>query len=78
MMTPNDIEVLLHYHCCPRLHDRDYAPAVKESTEKLIHAEMIQPCGGYYKTTSGGKMLVAMLCSTPFPVNQWIDPRTMK
>lgn len=43
MVTPNDIEVLLHYHVSPMPCPRATAPTVIHATTMLLNAEMIVP-----------------------------------
>lgn len=37
-----------------------------------LHPEI----GGVYHVTERGKVWAEMICSTPLPVERWIDPRT--
>lgn len=76
-MSPNDIEVLLHYHCSHSVHPRIDAPAVQGAIRQFVDARLlIQLSGGpsadVYETTEGGKMLVEQLCAVPFPVLKWV------
>lgn len=76
-MTPNDIEVLLHYHCSPNPHPRLCAPAVAEAVSMFLRAEMLEPTGkgeGMYTTTEGGNLLVKALCAVPMPIRVWKLP----
>jgi hypothetical protein len=77
-MTPNDIEVLLHYHTSPEPHPRIHAGAV-QSTLCFFHDEDIlrkdNSAGNGFRTTYRGRKLVTMLCETPFPQQFWVDPR---
>lgn len=86
-MTPNDIEVLLHYHVSPCIHPRYDAPAVKESIENFLTGKILEPYRhadgpnvtdgpNVFSTTKLGAALVAMLCQTPYPIVACIDPRT--
>ncbi len=74
-MSPNDIDVLFHYHCCTGPHERLHAPAVKESLEMFISHKLIEVGeDGQPYTTCGGRMLVDALCSVPFPMLKWCMP----
>ena len=80
-MTPNDIEVLLHYHCMAVIHPRLDAPAVQQAVENFKrHGIMVIDFqdGSGYSLTAKGRALVTMLCNTPFPVSvaAHTDPRT--
>ncbi len=76
-MTPNDIDVLLHYHCMATPHPRVHAPAVEETIRSFCGAQIfkISKEKKGYELTSRGEALVKMLCDTPFPKQRWIDPR---
>jgi len=78
IMTPSDINVLLHYHVCPEPHPRLDAPAIQETIAEFVTAGILKPGvhpskDGSYITTGRGNALVQMLCSTPFPVQKWVD-----
>ena len=78
-LTPNDIGILIHCHCCPEPHPRLSAPAVQETIARFLKEGLIEPLvypAGYvdcYTTTERGKALMALLCCTPFPTKQWVD-----
>ena len=81
MMTPNDIEVLLHCYATPKRHPRFTAPAVQDAIIKFIKTGCITAtpgAGSVWRTTARGDALVKMLRQTPMPVQQWVDPRTGK
>lgn len=78
-MTPNDIEVLLHYHSSSELHPRLDAPAVQDAINMfedngILHK--IPHSFGLWHTTKRGEALVQMLCSTPYPTEKFINPLT--
>lgn len=86
-MTPNEIEILLHFHVSSTQHPRQDAPAVVDATAMMLRNALIERAGripggsvpptyGAWKTTERGAVLVAMLRETPLPVCQWVDPRT--
>ena len=70
-MTPNDISVLLHCHCCADPHPRlEY---IGDVIDMFLEAELIYLGGeNIYKTTEGGGMLVDKLCATSFPIKRWV------
>jgi hypothetical protein len=81
-VSPNDIEVLIHCHCNPTVHPRIDAPAVIEALSKFLKLEMVEVANEgaklehiYYHTTEKGAKYMEMLCCTPFPIREWIDPR---
>jgi len=75
IITPSDIEVLLHYHTNPAPHPRKLAPAVKEATERFVREGLIELDDEklYTTTTDRGKAFVKALCNTPLPTQAWID-----
>lgn len=86
-MTPAEIEVLIHFHAGAQCHPRSQAPAVIEATKRFLQEGLIEvpvapglmappTAPGIYRTTARGKVLVEMLCNTPLPVVQWVDPRS--
>ena len=77
MMTPNDIEILIHCHVSGQPHPRLEAPAVQDSLAHFEQAGMIvqTQSNNVYSTTPGGQKLMEMLCDTPFPKEEWFDPR---
>lgn len=83
MMTPNDIDILLHYYTTPEEHERIEAPAVSKAIQSFLDRGILRLAtldeklvwAGSYRVTEKGQKLVTMLCSTPDPVFRWIDPR---
>lgn len=75
-MTPNEIDVLVHYHCKGDPHPRINAIAVKGAVEMFIKIGILEPNGvNHYDLTERGAKLLKMLCETPFPEKKWVDPR---
>jgi len=77
-MTPNDIEVLIHYHCSPTVHPRIEAGAVKNALRWLLLSGIIEQepetsLENRYCTTDKGKALMKLLCDTLIPVQAWVD-----
>ena len=80
IITPGDIEVLLHYHTNPEPHPRRDAPAIKDTTERFIRSGLIKVVEAVddwnknrYITTDKGRAFVKALCNTPLPTQAWID-----
>jgi hypothetical protein len=71
--TPNNIEVLLHYHVCPHPHPRADAPAVHDAIRMLHKAGAIEFIGGQTKVTPLGAAWVQALCNVPVPTVAFID-----
>lgn len=73
-MTPNDIEVLLHYHTCGDPHPRLEATAVKEAKVGLVRDELlVRNAVGNYDTTEKGEAHIRQLCRIPLPTQAWLD-----
>lgn len=74
IMTPNDIDVLLHCFVSPSVHPRLDAPAVQETIARFIEQDLItRVTGSVYKTTSRGNAHVQQLCNLPLPTSAWLD-----
>jgi len=78
IITPGDIEVLLHYHTNPAPHPRRDTPAVKEATKRFVCEGLIELDDKKqyittYITTDRGEAFVKVLCNTPLPTQAWID-----
>ncbi len=72
-MTPNDIDVLLHYYTTPGPHPRVAAPAVQSSIQMFIEAGLLQLTKpAQLEVTEGGTLLVKQLCATKLPVRKWV------
>lgn len=75
-MTPNDIEILLHCHTCPDRHPRMEAPGVRSTFQSLeINGLIEEHKDGYFVTTGRGKAHVETLCTTPWPVQKWVNDK---
>lgn len=77
--SPKEIEVLIHYHCCPEPHPQADAPAVKRAVEKLLACKALEPVAvppdnpQYYRTTELGSAWVEALKRVPVPKIAYID-----
>ena len=74
-MTPNDIDVLLHYHVSLRLHARSDAPAVEEATKRFLLDGILESYGTHYATTARGRAWVEMILRVPYPRQVWVDEK---
>lgn len=77
MLTPNDLDVLIHFCVCPAPHERQSAPAVQESIKMFVDSGLLElSCGltrnGYIATEKGHAHL-RQLCSIQFPSQAWVD-----
>lgn len=73
--SPNNIEILLHCHCSPGVHERIHAPAVGLAIDRFLDAGAIvhgeEP--NTYKTTHLGCAWVEALCNVEAPRLAYID-----
>lgn len=75
-MSPNDVEVLLHYHRSREPHERLDAPAVREATDRFLEARLIIPRDdsqwpNAYALTEGGEA-PAIRSHTRYPINTFL------
>lgn len=83
MLTPLEIEILLHYNCgASDFRGGDFsAPAVREAINKFRNdCELIEnwtndACNtAAYRLTKRGQVFVDALCAVPLPVQVWVTP----
>ena len=75
MLTPNELEILIHYHVCNLQHPRFDAPAVQEAINKFMTMGVFTQRNKYYLTKKG-KIWLNMILKTPCPECVFVDPRT--
>lgn len=80
-MPPGKIALLLHYHFDPIKPDTD--GNTRKWTDELLADNLIEisnrppdPVYSEWITSKRGQAYVEMLCNTPLPIQQWIDPRS--
>lgn len=66
-VTPNEIEVMVHYYRTPEPHPRLGAPAVREAIARFIREGMLERKDGACYTTARGDAWVRALRAVPFP-----------
>jgi len=74
-MTPNEIEVLIHFHSSNAPHPRASANAVDGAIQSFLAAGLIienPDIPNSYHTTNRGSAHVAQLCSLAWPKCKWI------
>ncbi len=78
-MSPLEINVLLWCYCRP-IEYGGPSPEATEAHHRFIRAGLIErdPDDKYWICTESGVKLVDMLCSTPFPIQKWLDPWEIK
>jgi len=77
-MTPNDIDVLIHYYASPEKHPRVTASAVQQAIDKFVADgifEIITSSTNGISVTEKGTYFIKMILDTPYPVRSFIDPR---
>jgi hypothetical protein len=74
MTTPNDIEILIHFHCSMLPHPRRDAPAVRKTIADFLADGIIEPgTGEAYRTTEKGSAWLRMICRVEPPRQAWVD-----
>ena len=73
-MTPNDIEILIHYCTSPSVHERLDAPAVKDSIASMVDCGLLEPIdnNGMYIGTERGWAHLEQICQLNLPRRAWL------
>lgn len=76
-MSPLEVEMILHYYAASEPYPNEDCPAQQEAIARFEKHDLITKDdeSGLYKTTERGEKYVDMLCSTPWPVVRYVDPR---
>ncbi len=74
-MTPNDLEVLIHYHTTPGKHPRIDAPAVVESINGFLKDGVLKRAELNIVVTEMGRAWLDIILETPYPTMVWADIR---
>lgn len=80
-MTPLEIEIVMHYYCCPgEYREGDFtAPAVRSIIDEFRdQLGLIKQTPDGYKITDKGAAFVQSLCSVQLPVQVWVSPEKAK
>ena len=83
-MTPLQISILLHYHCCAGdFRDGNFnAPVVREVVDGFRESGFLRLTtdddkrSSIYLATDKTAAYVNALCDVPAPVQQWVVPST--
>lgn len=80
MWSPFQIKMILHFHCCHDEFPQANVPIYQSVLSDLIHDGVLidNDNNTGFTTTDLGKALVEMWCSTPLPVQRFVDPRFEK
>lgn len=82
LFTPNDIDVLMHYHYSPFEHPRRLSRAVTETVGRYLREGIIERRSeleltgsnpALYKLTPRGKAWLSQILNVPFPQPAWLD-----
>ena len=74
--SPNNINVLLHYHCSCEPHPRLEASAVSEALQEFLRIGALvkdDSTGSGYRTTPMGQAWVQALCNVAPPQQAFVD-----
>jgi hypothetical protein len=77
MLTPNDLNILIHCYCCADVHPRIYAPAVQDTIRFFLKDGIIKQTGesNIFRTTAKGNAWLTVILRTPCPTQAWIDDK---
>lgn len=77
-MSPNDIDVMLHYYGSRSVHPRIDAPAVRDAIDRFLKAGLFtqSDLADVYEVTEGGRMYVDALRAVPLPERLWTMPKS--
>jgi hypothetical protein len=74
MISPSDLEVLIHYHYSGEAHPRANAPTIVETTVRFLKDGIFtmdtdNPSG--YQLTIKGEVWLKHILETPYPILVW-------
>lgn len=80
VMSPLELQILLHYRCCARdFRNGDFtAPAVREAIDwfkgdaELLERDGAQGAERCYRLSERGTVFVEVLCNTKLPEKKWV------
>jgi len=75
-MSPYEIELLIHYYVSPAPHPRSEVSTIAGATQSFLTNGLIkldETTESGYTITERGAAHIRLLCSTPWPVQQWAD-----
>jgi hypothetical protein len=75
-MTPLQIEMILHFHCCADPWPRHEAPACIEAVRMFQNEKLIEVPTDFdrVRLTEKGRAYVEFLCMLPLPMVTWGIP----
>jgi hypothetical protein len=73
-ITPNHLDVLLHFYVSAEPHPRAHAPAVQQAIADWCEMGMLDGRPGPSPTTEKAHAWIEHLLRTPLPVAEWVIP----
>ena len=76
MITPNDLEILIHYFVSANPHPRETASAVSNAITRYINDgifEINMTHRSGYEVTDKGKAWLKTILAVPYPKKVWVD-----
>lgn len=75
ILTPHNVDVLMHYYTSPEPHERAENEGVQETIRSLceLGAMEIHPCTGKPRTTPLGIAWIKAICNVPRPRFAFLD-----
>jgi len=79
-MTPLHIRLMLHYYAIASEYEPLEAKATQEYLTELVNDGLLKyrvpnDYTNSYEATERGKIWVQMILNTPYPQQEWVDPR---
>lgn len=80
-VTPLHLQIAIHYHVSPEQWPMLHVPIHQQYADDLKAAGLLRLADGSgggpfanYEKTDGLAVWIDAICSTPFPVKQWVMP----
>lgn len=73
-ISPNHLDVPLHFYVSPEAHPRAHAPAVQQAIADWIEMGMLDTKAGGSPTTEKAHAWIEHILRTPLPVSNWVIP----
>ena len=76
MMTPYELEILMHYHTSSSAFPRHHAPAFISTVNALEGMNLLQPTGEHlcFVTTARAIAYIDHILNLPLPEQKWVMP----
>lgn len=71
MLTPNDLEILIHYYVSPAEHPRfNY---IRPTIDEFVRNGILERKDDEYAVTDKGRAWLISILQVPCPTQAWID-----